>query len=192
MTSNTKVSEEESVKRHEEKKWLVCYTAPRAEKKANERLESWGIKTFLPLQKVLKQWSDRKKWVYEPLFRSYLFVHITNDQYMTVLQTPGIVRIVHYLGKPAIVREEQIEYVKRLLKNEVPLETSTKQFKRGDFIRITGGPLTGLEGILQDIQGQKKLIIGLKGIEQSVIATLSPHMVEMIEPARPTVQGDKR
>ena len=165
-------------------KWLVCYTAPRAEKKANLRLEKWGIETYLPLQKVLKQWSDRKKWVYEPLFRSYLFVHITKSQYLTVLQTPGIVRIIQYMGKPAEVSQQQIDDVKRLLANELPLEVTTEDFSKGDLVRITGGPLTGLEGILRDIQGEKKLIVSLKGIDQSVVATLPPHYVERIEAVR--------
>ena len=69
-----------------DKSWYALYVKSRAEKKVAADLSANSIEYYLPLQKVLKQWSDRKKWVEEPLFRSYVFVRIISDDYYKVLQ----------------------------------------------------------------------------------------------------------
>lgn len=161
---------------------MVCYTAPRAEKKVNERLKSWDIEAFLPTQRVLKQWSDRKKWVEEALFRSYIFVKVKPTEQGQVLQVPGILRFIYYLGKPAEISEKQIEDIRALLRNEVPLKAFPIDLKKGDLIRITAGPLKDIEGELMEIQGKRKLLIRLNGIEQSVVASISAHQIEKIRP----------
>jgi transcription antitermination factor NusG len=171
------------------KRWLVCYTAPRAEKKVNERLKNWEIEAYLPTQRVLKQWSDRKKWVEEALFRSYIFVRVTPVEQQQVVQVPGILRFIYYLGRPAEISEKQIEDIRALLRNEVPLEAMPLNLKKGDLIRITAGPLKDIEGQLLKIQGKRKLVIRLKGIEQSVVASISPHQIEKITTLGDSSQG---
>ncbi len=168
---------------------MVCYTAPRAEKKVNERLKKWEIEAYLPTQRVLKQWSDRKKWVEEALFRSYIFVKVKPREQHQVLQVPGILRFIYYLGQPAEISEKQIEDIRALLRNEVPLETVPLNLKKGDFIRITAGPLKDIEGQLMEIQGKRKLVIHLKGIEQSLVASVSPHQIEKISNINDSSQG---
>jgi len=170
-------------------RWLVCYTAPRAEKKVNERLQRWEVEAFLPTQRVLKQWSDRKKWVEEALFRSYIFVKVKPAEQSRVLQVPGILRFIYYLGQPAEISEKQIEDIRALLRNEVPLEVLPLDLKKGDLIRITAGPLKDIEGELMEIQGKRKLLLRLKGIEQSVVASVSAHQIEKISPVGPSSQG---
>ena len=78
------------------KNWLVAYTKPRHEKKSAEVLKSSGVDVFLPLQKQLKVWSDRKKWVESPLFPGYLFVNISDDDYFKVLNSYGIVKYIFF------------------------------------------------------------------------------------------------
>ena len=90
-------------------KWYAVYTRSRFEKKAAERLAEQGIEAYVPLQRVMRQWSDRRKPVLEPAFRSYVFVRINHLHYYKVLDTPGIVRYVFFDGKPAVVRDEEIE-----------------------------------------------------------------------------------
>lgn len=164
-----------------EPKWLVIYTMARTEKKVNERLEKQGIETFLPLQKVLKQWSDRRKWVYEPLFRSYIFVRIRQTEYMQVVETPGVVKFVYFEGQPAVVPEYQLDNVRRLLANEIPLESLPTNIKPGDRIRVISGPLMEMEGWLVDFKGHKRVMVRIDGIEQVLGATLPLGDIEKVK-----------
>ncbi|RYE30640.1 MAG: UpxY family transcription antiterminator, partial [Sphingobacteriaceae bacterium] len=100
-------------------KWYPVYTRSRTEKQAFDLLQKKGIEAYLPLQKTLKQWSDRKKWVTEPLFQSYLFVHITPKQQTEVLMTKGIVRFLYHAGKIANMPDQQIDEIQLLLANDI-------------------------------------------------------------------------
>src|SRR4051812_47027918 len=90
-------------------KWYPVYTNPRAEKKAYEALVNKGIEAYLPLQRTLKQWSDRKKWVEEPLIKSYLFVRIAEHAQAEVLMTKGIARFIYFSGRISPMPDRQIE-----------------------------------------------------------------------------------
>src|SRR3954447_3048135 len=97
------------------KKWYALYTKPRWEKKADSILVRKGIESWCPVRKAERQWSDRKKIIDDPLFKSYVFVHIIEEERLAVLQTDGILNFVHYLGKPAIIRDEEIALIKSYL-----------------------------------------------------------------------------
>src|SRR5206468_12120920 len=95
--------------------WYVVYTKPRWEKKVADLLTRKGIESYCPLNKVKKQWHDRKKIISEPLFTSYVFVHISVHSHNNVLQTSGIINFVYWLGKPAVVRDDEIDTIKSFL-----------------------------------------------------------------------------
>ncbi len=116
--------------------WFVLYTSARAEKKAEYRLTQSGIECFLPLHKVKRRWSDRTKIVEVPLFNSYIFVNCQEHKLRELLLTPGISRIVYYLGKPAVVRETEIEAIKEFLHIAQHREIITN----GDQVEIICGP----------------------------------------------------
>src|ERR1700761_942522 len=103
-------------------KWYPVYTHPRAEKKASLALLSKGIETYLPLRRQLKQWSDRKKWVEEPLIKSYLFVRIAEHDQTEVLMTRGIARFIYFGGKIASMPASQIDNLKLLMMSPLELE----------------------------------------------------------------------
>ena len=90
------------------KKWYVIYTKPRWEKKVTELLSRKKIEHFCPLNKVQRQWNDRKKVVDEPLFTSCVFVHIDETEQMAVRLTDGVVNFLYWLGRPAEVRNDEI------------------------------------------------------------------------------------
>src|SRR5919206_3366358 len=98
-----------------EKKWYAIYTKPRWEKKVAELLTKKGIENYCPLNKVTRQWCDRKKTVHEPLFTSYVFVYVTQAEHLAVKQTNGFVTFVFWLGKPAVIRDEEIKTIKQFL-----------------------------------------------------------------------------
>src|SRR6266508_486030 len=116
------------------KQWYALYTKPRWEKKVDSILLRKGIESWCPLQKVERQWSDRKKIIEDPLFKSYVFVHIEEEERLIVLQTDGVLNFVHYLNKPAIIRDEEIALIKSYLLEEKANITvqSLLMFKEND------------------------------------------------------------
>ena len=99
------------------KKWFAIYVKSRCEKKVNKQLEDIGVESFLPLITRVKQWSDRKKKVEEPLFRSYLFVHISDGDYYNVLNVNGVVKYICFERKAVEVPENQITAIKCIITN---------------------------------------------------------------------------
>lgn len=100
------------------KKWFALYTKPRWEKKVDALLQRKSLESWCPLQKVERQWSDRKKIIEDTLFKSYVFVHIVEEERLQVLQTDGVLNFVHYLGKPAVIKDEEINLIKSYLKEK--------------------------------------------------------------------------
>jgi len=156
----------------QESRWYAAYTKPRNEKKVFDRLVISGIEVFLPLQKRLKQWSDRKKMVEEPLFRSYIFVKISAKEYYNVLNTPGIVRYITFEGKAVPIPERQIDQIKQLLEQDIEIEAVEEKIEPGTIVEIRFGSLMGLLGELIDHQGKKKVVIRIDHISHSLLVTL--------------------
>lgn len=161
-------------------KWYALYTRSRFEKKAAERLTEQGIEAYVPLQRVMRQWSDRRKLVLEPAIRSYVFVHINHLHYYNVLNTPGIVRYVFFDGKPAVVRDEEIETMKRVMDAELEVECLPDDLQPGTRVRIVEGPLTGVEGELVQHVGKQKVALRIEAIRQVMMVTLSPQVLEVL------------
>ena len=97
------------------KKWLVVYTKPKWEKKVDSNFAQKGIESWCPTQKKERQWSDRKKIIEEPLFKSYVFVRASKEEYTNVLNTMGVVRFLYFEKKPAIIRDNEIETIRKYL-----------------------------------------------------------------------------
>lgn len=161
-------------------KWYPVYTRSRAEKQAFELLQKKGIEVYLPLQKTLKQWSDRKKWVVEPLFKSYLFVRITQKQQTEVLMTKGIVRFLYQSGRIADMPEQQINEIQLLLTSDIELEVTAEHIAAGEKVVIKAGPLIGMMGEMVSYKSQKQLIIRLENLGQSILINASAALVDRI------------
>jgi transcriptional antiterminator RfaH len=153
-------------------KWFAVYTLPRNEKKVLERLSDCGIEVFLPIQKKLKKWSDRKKVVEEPLIRSYVFVRIKEQEYYTVLKTTGVIRYVSFEGKAVPIPEKQIDLLKKFLEQNYSIEVIEEQIEPGEMIEITMGSMMGVAGELVEHNGAKKVIIRIDHISHSLLVTL--------------------
>ena len=162
------------------KTWFAIYCRSRNEKKVNDLLQRDGIETYLPLLKSLKQWSDRKKWVEEPLFRSYIFVHISKTEYLKVLQSDGVVRFITFEGKPVPVPPQQILAIKQFLDKEENPEQFTDSFDIGDKVEIFRGSLKGLIGNLVDLRGKQKVRIEIESIGKSIILTIPKSYLKVV------------
>ena len=152
--------------------WFAVYTLPRAEKKAYAELVKKGIDAYLPLQRNLKQWSDRKKWVEEPLFRSYIFVNITKNLYFDVLNTTGIVRYITFEGKAVPIPPQQIEAVRFFLSSDDPLPENIERYSPGQSVEVIKGPLKGLFGELVQLAGKQKVKVEISAVGQSIFVTI--------------------
>ncbi len=152
------------------KKWYALYTKPRWEKKVNKVLDMKGVESWCPVRKVTKQWSDRKKIIEEPLFTSYIFVRIADNEKTQVLMTDGIINFVYYVGKPAVIRDEEIDIIKKYLaetqatisvQSLSSLDENTRiKVNHGVFMDTTGTVLKG---------GKKKVFVKLESLEQVLI-----------------------
>ena len=119
--------------------WFALYTRPKNEKKVTEQLVKLGIEVYCPLVTQVKQWSDRKKKVETPLISSYVFVHIEEKDRNKVFEAFGVVRYLFWLGKPAVIRDEEIYLLKDSLK-EVISTFEISEIKPGDVMNISRGP----------------------------------------------------
>ena len=134
------------------RKWLAIYTRPRWEKKVNRLLTEKGLESYCPLNKVRRKWSDRVKIVEEPLFKSYVFVKVSDEDRTAVRMTAGAVNFVYWLGKPAVIKEKEINAIKRFLNEHENVEARPAELKVNQRVRITNGTLMDQEGKVLDVR----------------------------------------
>ncbi len=144
------------------------YTKPRWEKKVAGLLDSKGYEHYCPLNKVMRQWSDRKKVVMEPLFKGYVFVQVGEDKKWELTNINGIVNYVYWLGKPARIRESEIETIRKFLHEFSDVEVIEAGLGVNSEVRVRQGVLMNYRGILLELQGSKaKVRIESMGLELS-------------------------
>ena len=160
--------------------WYAIYTRPRAEKLIYDRLLEQGIEAYLPLQKKLRQWSDRKKWVETPLFSSYIFVNINRKQYDDVLRTQGVVKYITFEGKAATIPAEQINNLKIIVDSNADVESNWEKHNKGDNVIVNGGPLKGLKGILISDGGRRKVLVRVDRLDQNLVIEVSLALIEKV------------
>jgi transcription antitermination factor NusG len=127
-------------------RWYVVYTKPRWEKKVAGLLEKKELEHYCPLNKVVRQWHDRKKTLMEPLFTSYVFVRATPKQHSYIKAIPGVVNFIHWLGRPAVVRDEEIQSVKDFLGEHNSVAVEKISVSLHDTVKIVRGPFMHQEG----------------------------------------------
>jgi len=161
--------------------WFAVHTRARHEKKVDTLLRGKNINTFLPVVTKVQRWSDRKKKVEFPLFPCYTFVHVPSsaEQFVRVLRTPGIVSIVGSGCEPLPVPKEQITSIRLLLDQDVPY-WEHPFLRAGQRVRIRGGCLDGLEGILTEMKSNRTLVISADPIQRSIAIRAEDYDVEPI------------
>ena len=139
--------------------WYVIYTKPKWEKKVAERLLEIGIESYCPVITQIKQWSDRKKKVEVPLFNSYVFVKLLESERNSVFQISGVVRYLFWLGKPAIVREEEINIIKKSLASPNLSDVSVTSIQVGDRIKLETGAFTNQDAIVKEVSKTHYILV---------------------------------
>ena len=159
--------------------WNVLYTKSKTEKKVFERLSDLGIDVYCPCQRTLKKWSDRKKWVDEPVFKSYIFVKSpdSESQKLQILKTPGVVRFLYWLGQPAQVRQVEIDEIRSFLGEYQSVESVS--FDVGLKLNVKQGVLKGSEGVVV-YQTKNEVVLRVDKLGMSLVARLPKVSVESI------------
>ncbi|MCI9843856.1 UpxY family transcription antiterminator [Flavobacterium pectinovorum] len=139
--------------------WYVVYTKPKWEKKVAEKLNEIGIECYCPLITQVKQWSDRKKKVEVPLFNSYVFVQLSDKDRNSVFQVAGTIRYLFWLGKAAIVRNEEIATIKKSLSDTKILDISVEPYKKGDKIKLETGVFNSQDAIVQEVTNTHYILV---------------------------------
>ena len=137
--------------------WYALYTKPRNEKKVEEQLHKMGLEVFCPKVSVVKQWSDRKKRVSQPLIPSYVFVKIKEQDRELVFNVPGVVRYLFFLGKPAIIKESEINAMKETLNHDFK-EVGVMDLEKGQKFTIEEGTFKGQEATFLEQKGNKIIL----------------------------------
>ena len=165
----------------EESCWYAIQTRCRFEKKAATQLENKGIEVFLPLVKQVHRWSDRRQVVQVPLFPGYGFVRLSDSPAyrLIVLQTVGVTGFVTSNGIPVPVPEQQLEDVRLLLANEIAWK-AYPFLKAGQRVRIRGGCLDGLTGILMSENKNHSLVVSVEAIQRSLVLHIEGYDVEAV------------
>jgi len=162
--------------------WYAVQTRARNEKVISERLKEQGLITFLPLVTEIRRWSDRKKKVELPLFSCYVFVKLVfanSEERMRVFRTNGVFGIVSMGGEPIPIPEEQIEALRTVATQRI--SWSAHPFlKIGQRVRIRGGSLDGVEGVLLSRNGDRTLIISVDAIQRSLAVRVEGYDVEAL------------
>ena len=160
--------------------WYVLYTKSRCEKKIADLLSKRNVENYCPLNRVYRQWSDRKKMVTEPLFNSYVFIHACEEELNAIKKlSNNIVNVVYWLGKPAIIKNEEIEQIRFFL-NEYSNVTIEKQpVRMNEMVRIIKGPFRNLEGTVAAIKNNM-LVLSLPSLGYKMMAEVNLSNIEIL------------
>lgn len=154
----------------QEPHWYAVYTRPRWEKKIAAMLDQRGIVHYCPLNKVHKQWSDRKKVVMEPLFKGYIFVQTDEQHKWAIKNIDGILNYVYWLGKPAVIRNTDIDTIRKFLQEFDDVQVTDTVLLPDDKVIIKQGVLMDFEGIVMEIAGSNARVrINGLGVELSAV-----------------------
>ena len=168
MSSNTgQNTEPRIIKRY----WFALYTKPRSEFKAAEQIKSIDVEYYLPSVIRVRQWSDRKKKIIEPLLKGYIFIFANEKERILSLEQYSVVRCISERGQPARIPDWQIENLKKMLANQSEFYVK-EGLVRGVKVKIKEGPFEGVVGTFQEIDNEKTIAVSIDLLNRSVIAHL--------------------
>jgi transcription antitermination factor NusG len=151
--------------------WYAIYTKPRWEKKVHALLTEKKIESYCPLNKVRKKWSDRMKTVEEPLFKSYVFARVTEEEQTKVRMTAGVMNFVYWQGKPAIIPAREIETIRKFLNEYENVSAEPIQLKEDGRVTIRQGLFMDHEAKIIKIEGNRVKVV-IESIGYSLVASI--------------------
>lgn len=164
----------------ERQKWYAVYTKPRWEKKVTRLLQEKELECYCPLNKVKRRWSDRIKTIEEPLFKSYVFVRIREKKMTEVRMTSGVVNFVYWAGKPAIIRDKEIETIRKFLNEYTEVEAQPVDVEVDAEVIIKRGLLMDRKGVVQKVMNKRVQVI-IESIGYRLIAYVDRSNISVVK-----------
>lgn len=154
--------------------WYVIRTKSRQEKKVAQLLSDIGFTIYIPLQTTIRQWSDRKKKVQTPYIPGYLFVQTQKSTLQAIYNIPLKISLLSEFGKNVVIRDQDIEQLKRICNHENPPPISPfKTINQGIFVEITEGPFHGFRGYVSQIKKPHLVHVQLNQLNFEIIIQTS-------------------
>jgi transcription antitermination factor NusG len=166
----------------DKRKWYVVYTKPRWEKKVYRLFEEGGIEAYCPLNRTKKQWSDRVKWIEEPVFKSYVFVRVKEEEMTAIRMVNGVVNYVYWLGKPAVVKDKEIEVIRKFLDEYEEVRVEPVELKKDTKVTIRKGALMDKEAKVMKVLNNRVRV---------VIESIGFALVAVVDKSNIAVTGKK-
>jgi transcription antitermination factor NusG len=163
--------------------WYACYTRARHEKQVEQLLRQRGFESYLPLIPKTRQWTDRKKLVEFPLFPSYVFGRFQLKELHSILTTPGVSTIVRTNGYPTPIPEREIHNVQLFAQAVAQTELELEQrpfIGEGEWVKVLEGPFEGVEGIVIEERGRKRVLVGVEAIGQGLEFDIDTRLLKVI------------
>jgi transcription antitermination factor NusG len=151
------------------KRWFAIYTKPKSETKVVDQLKKMNIEVYCPMFTQIRQWSDRKKKVQVPLISSYVFVYLEDINRDCVFDAVGVVRYLFWLGKPAIIKEEEINTLKKCTNSTID-SVKIENLEPGDSLKLNSGVFKGHKGTVSQV-GTNRLQLIIEGLGIKVTLT---------------------
>ncbi len=170
--------------------WYAIYTKANNEKKIFSKLQEENIECYLPLKKTLRKWSDRKKWIEEPLFKSYIFIKVSHIEFFNILSIPGVIYYVSFAGKPQAIPDHLIENIRKMVaQEEKEVLVNYNNIRKGTDCEVLVGPMKGLKGEIVRVCGQYRLLIRLVSMGISLHVNISK---DEVKPIRNRTESQKQ
>jgi transcription antitermination factor NusG len=160
------------------KSWYVVYTKSRWEKKVYGLLMDKGVEAYCPLNRVRKKWNDRIKWVEEPLFKSYVFVRVGQEDQTSVRMVNGVVNFVYWLGKPAVVKDKEIAIIRKFLNDYDEVWAEPVQLQKDMTVTIRSGVFMDKKAKVMKVLNNKVKVV-IESIGFALVAVVDKFNVEM-------------
>lgn len=165
-------------------KWFAVYTQYKREKLACRLLENSQIEAYLPIQKITRRYNRKVKKVELPLINHYLFVKITRDEYVKVLQCQYVIHFVKFSNNLISIPDQEILLIKRILGEIEEVELADTDLQRGDEVEVIGGNLTGLKGRLIKKENNQYFNVRLENLNISLNVSIASNLLRKINYTR--------
>ncbi len=171
-----------------ESRWFAVYTNYKREKMVHRQLRAKGVEVYLPLQKVTRRYTRKVKHLELPLINCYVFVKITQPEYVTVLETENVLKFIRFSKNLLAIPEAEIQLMRRIIGEQLDFTVEPATFVEGEVVEVIGGELTGLEGKLVAQQGKQEFLVELTNVGYQFRMAIDPKLLRRKKGVRRTTE----
>ena len=163
-----------------DQQWIAVYTRARSEQSVARQLQDRGLTSFVPLQRRLHKWSDRSKWIEQPLIPSYVFVLLSSSEHHQLFDVPGLVRVVMFNGRVAVIQPKEIEFLRRSEHHPDAKAIGMHLVQCGEHVEITGGLFAGYSGSMVQVENTCTVAVRIEELSYAVVVKVRATDVKIV------------